>query len=212
LTYLHDPLEIERRSFEIISERLGDRGFSPYEDRIIKRVIHTTADFDYADIIKISSGAIEAGLAAIKAKLNIVTDTKMTQAGINKNVLKEFGGEVNCYISDDDIVQKAAGQHITRAMAAMDYATTLANNKIFTIGNAPTALFRLKEIIEQTGFRPELIIGVPVGFVNVAESKQAIMKLDIPYIVSEGGKGGSTVAAAIINALLYILRDSRKET
>lgn len=207
MEYIHDPKAIEARSFEIITETLGQRDFTDQEAKIIKRVIHTTADFEYADILEISQGAVEIGLNEIKKGSNIITDTKMAYSGINKTVLEKFGGEVHCFISDEEVAQAAKMKGITRAMASMDVAVQNPKNKIFAIGNAPTALFRLKELIEEGKAMPSLIIGVPVGFVNVVESKEAIKELGIPYIISNGRKGGSTVAAAIVNALLYMMGD-----
>lgn len=207
MEYIHDPKAIEARSFEIITETLGQRDFTDREAKIIKRVIHTTADFEYADILEISQGAVEIGLNEIKKGSNIITDTKMAYSGINKTVLEKFGGEVHCFISDEEVAQAAKMKGITRAMASMDVAVQNPKNKIFAIGNAPTALFRLKELIEEGKAMPSLIIGVPVGFVNVVESKEAIKELGIPYIISNGRKGGSTVAAAIVNALLYMMGD-----
>ncbi|WP_094551968.1 precorrin-8X methylmutase [Petroclostridium xylanilyticum] len=207
MEYIHDPKAIEARSFEIITETLGQRDFTDQEAKIIKRVIHTTADFEYADILEISQGAVEIGLNEIKKGSNIITDTKMAYSGINKTVLEKFGGEVHCFISDEEVAHAAKMKGITRAMASMDVAVQNPKNKIFAIGNAPTALFRLKELIEEGKAMPSLIIGVPVGFVNVVESKEAIKELGIPYIISNGRKGGSTVAAAIVNALLYMMGD-----
>ncbi|MDK2810567.1 MAG: precorrin-8X/cobalt-precorrin-8 methylmutase [Petroclostridium sp.] len=207
MEYIHDPKAIEARSFEIITETLGQRDFTDREAKIIKRVIHTTADFEYADILEISQGAVEIGLNEIKKGSNIITDTKMAYSGINKTVLEKFGGEVHCFISDEEVAHAAKMKGITRAMASMDVAVQNPKNKIFAIGNAPTALFRLKELIEEGKAMPSLIIGVPVGFVNVVESKEAIKELGIPYIISNGRKGGSTVAAAIVNALLYMMGD-----
>lgn len=207
MEYIHDPKAIEARSFEIITETLGQRDFTDREAKIIKRVIHTTADFEYADILELSQGAVEIGLNEIKKGSNIITDTKMAYSGINKTVLEKFGGEVHCFISDEEVAQAAKMKGITRAMASMDVAVQNPKNKIFAIGNAPTALFRLKELIEEGKAMPSLIIGVPVGFVNVVESKEAIKELGIPYIISNGRKGGSTVAAAIVNALLYMMGD-----
>ncbi|MBZ4645477.1 MAG: precorrin-8X methylmutase [Clostridia bacterium] len=207
MEYIHDPKAIEARSFEIITETLGQRDFTDQEAKIIKRVIHTTADFEYADILELSQGAVEIGLNEIKKGSNIITDTKMAYSGINKTVLEKFGGEVHCFISDEEVAHAAKMKGITRAMASMDVAVQNPKNKIFAIGNAPTALFRLKELIEEGKAMPSLIIGVPVGFVNVVESKEAIKELGIPYIISNGRKGGSTVAAAIVNALLYMMGD-----
>lgn len=197
------PAEIERRSFEIIGEELGNICLDPVNEPVIKRVIHTTADFDYARTLCFSEKAVEKGIAAIKAGACIVTDTQMARSGINKSTLAAFGGEAFCFMSDEDIAQTAKQNGTTRATASMDKAATLKKPVIYAIGNAPTALVRLYELIEDGLIKPELIIGVPVGFVNVVESKELIMQTKIPYIVAKGRKGGSNVAAAICNALLY---------
>lgn len=197
------PQDIERRSFEIIGESLADKKIHKNNESIIKRVIHTSADFDYADNLYFSENAAAIGIEAIKKGANIVVDTQMAKAGINKKVLAQYGGEVYCFMSDDDVAKEAEKNGTTRAAACMNKAVTLNKPLIFAIGNAPTALIRLYELITEYLIKPELIIGVPVGFVNVIESKELIMKTSIPMIVSRGRKGGSNVAAAICNALLY---------
>jgi len=199
------PKEIEKRSFEILSGMLGDRKFPTLHEPIVKRVIHTTADFDYADNLKISPGAVESGMKALKEGCNIVTDTKMAASGINKKALSKFGGNVICFMDDEEVAGEASQRGITRAAASMEKASADANNRIFAVGNAPTALARLYELITEGRISPALIIGVPVGFVNVVESKELIKKAGVPYIVSDGRKGGSNVAAAIINAILYMM-------
>ena len=198
------PREIEARSFEIITQELG-RGLPPMEEPIIKRCIHTSADFDYADNLCFSDGAVERALEAIRKGACIVTDTQMAKAGINKKVLSSYDGEVFCFMSDEDVAQAAKERGTTRATASMDKAAGLKKPLIFAIGNAPTALVRLYELIEEGKVQPELIIGVPVGFVNVVQSKELIMQTGIPYIVARGRKGGSNIAACICNALLYMI-------
>ncbi|MFZ5989659.1 MAG: precorrin-8X methylmutase [Bacillota bacterium] len=200
------PQDIEKRSFEIISEIMGPRTFPPLHEPIIKRVIHTTADFDYTDSLKFDENAVEKGMEAIRSGFNIVTDTKMAEAGINKRALANFGGRVICLMDDEKIAEKAKDRGVTRASICMEEASASKDNKIFVIGNAPTALIRLYELIKEGLVSPSLVIGVPVGFVNVVESKALIKKAGIPYIVSEGRKGGSNVAAAIVNAILYMMR------
>ena len=200
------PMEIEKRSFEIISELLGDRYINPENEPVIKRVIHTTADFDYADTLCFSEHAVTKGIEALKNGCDIVTDTQMARAGINKKILAALGGEVHCFMSDEDVAAEAKERGITRAMVSMKRAARLPKPCIFAIGNAPTALFVLKELIDNETLHPELVIGVPVGFVNVVESKELIMKADVPFIVARGRKGGSNVAAAICNAMLYQIR------
>lgn len=197
------PEEIEKRSFELISEELGDRVFDPILEPVIKRVIHTTADFEYADSLNFSPDAVLQGMQALRNGALVVTDTQMVRAGINKPTLEALGGEALCFMADEDIAAAAKANGSTRATASMDKAAALGRPTIFAIGNAPTALVRLYELIQEGKLKPELIIGVPVGFVNVVESKELIMSLPVPYIVAEGRKGGSNVAAAIVNAMLY---------
>lgn len=197
------PMDIEKRSFEIITEILGDRSFPQDEEPIIKRVIHTTADFDYADNLIFSNNAVKKGIEALKNGCDIVTDTQMVKSGINKTVLEKLGGRVHCFMSDDDVKEEAKERGITRAFVSMERASKLKKSCIFAIGNAPTALISLKELLDAKKIDPALIIGVPVGFVNVVESKELIISSDAPFIVAKGRKGGSNVAAAICNALLY---------
>ena len=199
------PMEIEKRSFEIITEELGDTPLIPGTELIVKRCIHTSADFDYAENLCFSDGAVEKAMEAIRNGACIVTDTQMAKAGINKRALARYGGEAYCFMSDEDVAATAKANGTTRATASMDKAAQLDKPLIFAIGNAPTALVRLYELIEDGKLDPELIIGVPVGFVNVVQSKELIMQADVPYIVARGRKGGSNVAAAICNAVLYEL-------
>lgn len=204
------PMDIEKRSFEMITEELrDDLSLIPGTELIVKRCIHTSADFDYAQNLCFSENAVDKALAAIKEGACIVTDTRMAQSGINKRVLSRYGGEVYCFISDEDVAAAAKEEGVTRASASMDKAAELGKKLIFAIGNAPTALVRLYELIEEGKLDPELIIGVPVGFVNVVQSKELIMKADVPYIVARGRKGGSNIAACICNALLYMIDNNR---
>ena len=198
------PMDIERRSFEIIESELP-HPLDPQLAPIIKRVIHTTADFSFADSLCFSPGAVEKALAAIRGGACIVTDTNMGKAGVNKAALARHGGEVFCFMADEDVRLAARDNGTTRAVASMDKAAAMGRPTIFAIGNAPTALIRLYELIKDGKLSPALIIGVPVGFVNVVQSKELIMTTDVPYIVARGRKGGSNVAAAICNALLYLL-------
>ncbi len=200
-----EPADIERRSFEIITEELGDVSLIPTTEPIVKRCIHTSADFDYAQNLCFSEDVVEKTLEALKAGACIVTDTQMVKAGINKKTLAKYGGEVYCFIGDDDVAETAKLQKSTRSRASMDKAAKLQKPLIFAIGNAPTALIRICELIEEGLLLPELVIGVPVGFVNVVQSKELIMQADVPYIVAKGRKGGSNIAACICNALLYML-------
>lgn len=197
------PADIEQRSFEIITAELGDRILPPENEALIKRVIHTSADFDYAENLVFSPNACALAIEAFKNGANIVTDTNMAKAGINKAAVEKLGCQIFCYMSDPDIAETAAKNGTTRAAACMDKAALLGDNTIFAIGNAPTALVRLYELIAEGKLRPRLILGVPVGFVNVVESKELIMTAGVPYIVARGRKGGSNVAAAMANTLLY---------
>lgn len=203
------PMEIETRSFEIITEELGDTPLLPGTELIVKRCIHTSADFDYAQTLCFSDGAVEKALEAIKNGACIVTDTQMAKAGINKKALARYGGEVFCFMSDEDVAELAKKNGTTRATASMDKAAAMNKKLIFAIGNAPTALVRLYELIQENKLCPELIIGVPVGFVNVVQSKELIMETEVPYIVARGRKGGSNIAACICNALLYMIDNTR---
>ena len=198
------PMDIEKRSFEIITELLGDRKLDPENELVIKRVIHTTADFEYADNLVFSEHAVTKGIEALRGGCDIVTDTQMARSGISKATLGKLGGEVHCFISDPEVAAEAKARGITRAVVSMEHAAKLDKPLIFAIGNAPTALMRLQELTEAGEAAPALIIGVPVGFVNVVESKEQIIQSGAaPYIVARGRKGGSNVAAAIVNALLY---------
>ena len=200
------PMDIEKRSFEMITEILGDKTIPADRESIVKRVIHTTADFDYADNLAFSDDAVEKALAALREGCDIVTDTQMAKAGINKTILSELGGEVHCFMSDSDVAKEAKERGVTRATVSMEKAAGLPKPCIFAIGNAPTALIELDRLIKEGKLAPKLIIGVPVGFVNVVESKELIMESGVPYIVARGRKGGSNVAAAICNALLYKIK------
>lgn len=200
-----NPAEIEKRSFAIITEELGDRTFPEEIAQVVKRVIHTTADFDYADNLVFSPNAVSRASDAIRNGAHIVTDTSMVKAGINKKTLAKFGGEVHCFIAEPDVAAEAKQRGVTRSIVSMERAAKLDVPVIFAIGNAPTALIQLEKLIREDGLRPELVIGVPVGFVNVVESKELIIRSGVPHIVARGRKGGSNVAAAIVNALLYQL-------
>lgn len=202
------PSEIERKSMEIIERGLHDIShLSDFEKLVLKRVIHTTADFDYCDNLKFSPGAIESGRTALENGAVIITDTNMALSGINSTALEKLGCQKHCFMSDTDVAETAKQRGITRAAVSMEKAADVFGNKknlIFAVGNAPTALIRIRELIEEGRLSPALIIGVPVGFVNVVQSKELAMQGSTPYIVAVGKKGGSTVAAAICNALLYM--------
>ena len=197
------PADIEKRSFAIITEELGGRTFPDGVAEVVKRVIHTSADFDYADNLCFSPDAVEKAKAALEAGATIVTDTNMALAGISKPTLAKLGGRAVCLMADEAVAREAKERGVTRATVSMEYAAKLDGPLIFAIGNAPTALIRLHELIEEGAVSPALVIGVPVGFVNVVESKELFLGVDTPYIIARGRKGGSNVAAAIVNALLY---------
>ena len=205
------PAEIEARSMEIIQEELGGRTFPAEVLPVVKRVIHTTADFDYADNLVFSPGAVEQGIAAIKGGCTIVTDTQMARSGINKRVLERFGGEALCFMSDPDVAAEARERGVTRATVSMERAAKLDRPLILALGNAPTALVRACELLEEGAMKPALIIGAPVGFVNVVESKELLLTEPVPHIVARGRKGGSNVAACICNAMLYLASGGRRE-
>lgn len=203
------PDEIESRSMEIITSELGGRTWPEPEFSIVKRCIHTSADFDYADNLLFSEDAARKGVEALRSGAHVITDTKMAAAGINKKKLQAYGGQVHCFISDDDVVAEAKEKGCTRATVCMDRGAAIAkeNEIIYDIGNAPTALIRIVELIESGEVRPALVIGAPVGFVNVVEAKELLIeccdKHGIPYIVARGRKGGSNIAATIVNAMVY---------
>jgi precorrin-8X/cobalt-precorrin-8 methylmutase len=200
--YIVGPREIEKNSMELIEKELRKRRSCPIQHKVITRVIHATADFDFADILHFNHAPIETFFQALEEKRQLVSDTRMIQMGVSRPALDRLGLRLNCYMSDPDVAQTASDKGITRAMVSMDKAVKDPANRIFIIGNAPTALYRLAEHMQE-GFKPALIIGVPVGFVGAAESKECLRNLPVPSITTVGRKGGSTVAAAIVNALLY---------
>jgi len=195
------PGEIESSSFNIIDSEAGEHNFTPEEWNIVRRIIHTSADFDHMKTIRFHPHAINSGIEAIRRGCTIITDTNMARVGIRKKEISIFGGEVHCLIADNDVAEMAKAHGVTRAFAAMDKAVNKFNDAIYVIGNAPTALLRLMELMADNRVKPALVVGFPVGFVNAAESKAELVKLDIPFISNVGRKGGSNVAASIINAL-----------
>lgn len=203
------PADIEARSFEIIKAELDAMGISldPEQDPVIRRAIHTSADFDYAETLFFSPGAVRIAKELIRSGADIVSDTNMALTGINKRKLAAYGGSARCYMADDDVAAEAKERGITRASVSMEHAARDAEasgrKTVFAIGNAPTALITLREMHDRGIYTPDLVIGVPVGFVNVIEAKELILETDIPCIVNRGRKGGSNVAAAIVNAVLY---------
>ncbi len=206
------PQDIEKTSFATIERELLLQGKHLKEEtsHIVCRVIHTTADFEYFDTMLFSPNAAKLAEEAIRKGAHIITDTMMAHSGINKRTLAKFGGEAHCFIADPDVAEEAKERQVTRATISMEKAMKMDVPLIFAIGNAPTALITLYEAIGK-GFRPELIIGVPVGFVNVVQAKELIMETDVPYIVNRGRKGGSNVAASICNAVMYRLSEGQRE-
>ena len=203
------PREIEERSFAIISEELGERTFAPHTELIVKRCIHTSADFDYADNLCFSQDAAVKAMEAIQRGVSVVTDTNMAKAGIDKVSLGKYGGSVHCFMADADVAEAARLHGTTCASESMKKAAAMGEPFLYAIGNAPTALVTLYDLMQEGQVKPELIIGVPVGFVNVVQSKELIMSSDVPYIVARGRKGGSNIAACIVNALLYMIDNDR---
>lgn len=203
------PGDIEKRSFEIIAEELAEMGITldPEQDLIIRRAIHTSADFEYAKTLTFSPDAVRIARELIAGGADIVTDTNMALTGINKKRIAGLGGSVRCYMADEAVAQEAKDRGITRASVSMEHAARdirkSGRRTIFAVGNAPTALITLRNMYDEGSFTPDFVIGVPVGFVNVVEAKELITATDIPHIVNRGRKGGSNVAAAIVNALIY---------
>ena len=204
------PEEIESTSFDIIDREAGEHDFNGQQWAIVRRMIHTTADFEFKDIVRFHPGAIAAGIEAIRSGKMIITDTNMVRVGIRTRDLAPFGALVKCYMNDPLIHERAKSNGTTRARAAVDMALSDMEDGIYVIGNAPTALLRLIELINAGQARPALIIGLPVGFVNAAESKAALMELDYPYISNLGRKGGSNLAASVVNALVILAGEGQR--
>ena len=198
---LTDPAAIEEASLKLVEEEMGPHAFTPQQLAVVKRAIHATADFDFAKNMVFHPIAVEAGVSAIRAGADVVADVQMVDVGISKDRLKKYGVSVWCFISDDDVVKKAKEEKVTRAIISMRKAAAVRDGSIYVIGNAPTALLELIRLIEEGKAKPSLIIGVPVGFVSAAESKERLMSISTPFITCRGRKGGSPVAVAIMNAL-----------
>lgn len=198
------PNEIEQSSFQIIDSEAGVHDFPADQWQVVRRVIHTSADFEWREMIRIHPQAISSGMAAIRQGCTIVTDTNMVRVGIRQRDLDRFGGSVKCYMTDERVSAASVREGITRAKAAVDVAVPEFADGIYVVGNAPTALMRLIELIDQGQARPALVVGLPVGFVNAAESKAMLMKCGVPHITNVGRKGGSNVAAAVVNALIIM--------
>lgn len=208
MQYIKNPMKIEERSMEMIQEiideiRPGYKFNGAIEEKIIKRCIHTTADFEYLDILRISDGAIESIVDALKNNATIYTDTNMALSGINKRKLDALGCDYKCLVAEEETANLAKEKGITRSMAAVEIAAKNPGRKLFVLGNAPTALYKVMEMIDSNELKADAVVGVPVGFVGAAESKDELENTNIPYIISKGRKGGSNLAAAIINAILY---------
>lgn len=204
------PMDIEKQSFEIIEKELTTDIPAIYKP-VVKRVIHTTADFSYETSMIFSEGVIEEAVKALREGTDIVTDTNMAKSGINSKIAEKLGCTVNCYMADKNVAQEAEKNQVTRAAVSVEKASRDNPGCIMVVGNAPTALMKIRELYDKGEFNPKLVIGVPVGFVNVVEAKEEIIDSEMPYIVARGRKGGSNVAAAIMNALLYMAADDDKE-
>ncbi|MEK7828684.1 MAG: precorrin-8X methylmutase [Deltaproteobacteria bacterium] len=202
--HLPNQHPIEAESFRLIGEQLDESRFDAMELPIVKRLVHTTADFEYADLVRFGNNAIEAGIDAISRGADIITDVRMVEVGISRERFNKFGGQIRCFVADADVIAQAQKDNITKTAAAMQKALGYMDSSIVVIGNAPTALLKLIKMIKEEKARPAVVIGVPVGFVGAEESKEELMKLDLPYISIKGKKGGSTVAVAIVNALLMM--------
>jgi precorrin-8X/cobalt-precorrin-8 methylmutase len=198
------PEDIEALSFQIIDTEAGAHTYPPDQWTIVRRIIHTSADFDYLRSVRFHPEAVAAGLAAIRSGKPMFTDTRMAQAGIRRADLQRFGVTVTCYINEARVAETAAQHQITRAQAAVDLAVPELAGGIYVVGNAPTALLRIIDRVNDRSAAPSLIIGFPVGFVNAAESKAALLTLDCPYITNVGRKGGSNIAAGVVNALVRL--------
>lgn len=210
LTYVA-PGEIENRSMAIIESEMAPHHFSALELPVVKRCIHTSADFDYEKNLIFTENAVQTGIDAIRKGCTIVTDTQMARSGINKRVLEKFGGQVLCFMSDPDVAAEAKERGVTRAVVSMERAAALKEPVLLAIGNAPTALVRACELMEAGTWQPVLTVGVPVGFVNVVESKEILAAMPGEHIVAMGRKGGSNIAATICNAMLYLASNNARE-
>ena len=210
MDFIKQPMEIENRSMEIIAPHLEGLNLSPEQVQVYSRLIHAAGDVDYAPIIKMSADAIEQAMTALKGGCDIYTDVEMVRTGINKRKLASFGGQVHCLIADEEVAKTAKEQGITRSMAAMRKFGAQMNGAVIAIGNAPTALFEVLRQVEEENLRPACIVGIPVGFVGAADSKAELAKqTTVPYITVEGTKGGSPIAAAAVNAMMYLINNDR---
>jgi precorrin-8X/cobalt-precorrin-8 methylmutase len=204
---IRDPKRIEAESFAIIDREVGGHGFDSLQWPVVRRVIHTTADFDFARITRFSPGAVGAGIEALRRGLKVFCDTTMVQAGVNKPRLAAFGSEIQCHIADEDVARQARQKGITRSAVAVGKGVADGCG-IYLIGNAPTALFRLLHLADQGLANPSLVVGVPVGFVGAEESKEALLASKFPFITCRGRKGGSAIAAAVLNSLMILAEET----
>ena len=210
MDFIKQPMAIENRSMEIIAPHLAGLDLSEQAVKVYSRMIHAAGDVEYAPIIRVSADAIAAGMAALQGGCDVFTDVEMVRTGINKKKLASFGGTVHCLIADADIAAQAKAEGITRAMASMRKFGRQLDGSIIAIGNAPTALFEVLRLVREEGIRPACIVGIPVGFVGAADSKQALAENGmVPYITVEGTKGGSPIAVAAVNAMMYLLNNDR---
>ena len=210
MDFIKEPMAIENRSMELIAPHLEGLGLDERATKVYSRLIHASGDVGYAPITRMHPEAIDCAIAALKSGAHIYTDVEMVRTGINKKKLASFGGEVHCLIADPDIAARAKVEGITRSMIAMRQFGKDLNGSIVAIGNAPTALFEVLRLVREEGIRPACIVGIPVGFVGAAESKAELAEnVLVPYITVEGTKGGSPIAAAAINALMYLIDNTR---
>ena len=210
MDFIKEPMAIENRSMELIAPHLEGLGLDERATKLYSRLIHASGDVGYAPITRVHPEAIDRAIEALKAGAHIYTDVEMVRTGINKKKLASFGGEVHCLVADPDVAVRAKTEGITRSMVAMRQFGKDLDGNIVAIGNAPTALFEVLRLVREEGIRPACIVGIPVGFVGAAESKAALAENGIvPYITVEGTKGGSPIAAAAINALMYLIDNTR---
>ncbi len=209
MSHLTDPRAIEAKSMEIVDKLISCQNLAPGEKEVVKRIVHTTGDPQFSRLVAFCPGAVEDGVAAIRQGASVYADVRMVQAGVNAGVLKNFGGRVNCAIGDSEVVKRARETGLTRAMTAFRSWGGVLAGHIAAVGNAPTALFELLRLYREEGVRPALVVGIPVGFVGAVESKEALITSGLPYITVPGTRGGSTVAVAALNALIYLAAGKR---
>ena len=210
MDFIKEPMTIENRSMELIAPHLAELHLDERETKLYSRLIHASGDVGYAPITRVHPQAIDAAIAALKRGVDIYTDVEMVRTGINKKKLASFGGTVHCLVADPDVAARAKAEGITRSMVAMRTFGKDMDGSIVAVGNAPTALFEVLRLVREEGIRPACIVGIPVGFVGAAESKAELAANDIvPYITVEGSKGGSPIAAAAVNALMYMIDNTR---